>query len=207
VKSAVAELGQNALGLPGDVADLSHHAGVAELVRQRFGGLDIYLANAGLNIIQDSAEVSPANYDAQFATNTRGLFFGVQSLGPLLRDGGALILTGSVAATKVLDGHAVYAGTKAASAAFARAWALEFKARGIRVNVLSPGPTNTPILKNLGITPEDRPAFEKGMAEAIPLGRMGQPDELAEAALFLASSASSFITGIELKVDGGMSLL
>jgi NAD(P)-dependent dehydrogenase (short-subunit alcohol dehydrogenase family) len=206
VDAAVTVLGQNAVGLPGDVAHLDHHDAVANLVRDRFGGLDIYLANAGLNIIEGSGEVTPGQYDAQFATNTRGVFFGVQKLAPLMRDGGAIILTGSVAATKTLDGHAVYAGSKAAVIAFARAWALEFKTRGIRVNVLSPGPTNTPILDNLGVAPDQREAFERGMAQAIPLGRLGRPDELAEAALFLATGASSFITGVELKVDGGMSL-
>jgi NAD(P)-dependent dehydrogenase (short-subunit alcohol dehydrogenase family) len=123
-----------------------------------------------------------------------------------MRDGGSVILTGSIAANRVLDGHAVYAGSKAAIGAFARAWALELGARGIRVNVLSPGPTDTAILDKLGIAPEDRAAFGQAMADAIPLGRMGRADELARAALFLASDASSFVTGIDLRVDGGMSL-
>jgi len=124
-----------------------------------------------------------------------------------MRDGGSIILVGSLASDKVLDGHAVYAGTKAAINAFARAWALEFKARGIRVNMLSPGPTETAILEKLGVAPEDRDAFAQMMAGAIPLGRLGQPSELASAALFLASDASSFVTGINLRVDGGMALL
>lgn len=207
IKSAVAALGQNALGLPGDVSHLSHHDAVADLVRERFGGFDIYMANAGLNVIRDSIEVGLDEFEAQFAVNARGAFFGVQKLSPLIRDGGAIILTGSIAATKTLAGHAVYAGSKAATAAFARTWALEFKARRIRVNILSPGPTDTPILANLGIAPDQREAFEQGMADAIPLGRMARSEELAEAALFLASDASAFITGVELKVDGGMSLL
>ncbi|MNT83003.1 3-oxoacyl-[acyl-carrier-protein] reductase FabG [compost metagenome] len=105
-----------------------------------------------------------------------------------------------------MDGHAVYAGSKAAIEAFARAWALEFKARKIRVNVLSPGPTDTPILEKLGVAESDRSAFEQSVAAAIPLGRLAQSGELARAALFLASDDSSFITGVNLRVDGGIAL-
>jgi NAD(P)-dependent dehydrogenase (short-subunit alcohol dehydrogenase family) len=126
---------------------------------------------------------------------------------PILRDGGAIILVGSLASQKVLDGHAVYAGTKAAINAFARNWAIELKQRGIRVNVLSPGPTDTAILDKLGIAPDQREAFEAGMAAAIPLGRLGHPEEIASAALFLASAESSFVTGINLGVNGCMALL
>jgi NAD(P)-dependent dehydrogenase (short-subunit alcohol dehydrogenase family) len=160
-----------------------------------------------MNTIRNSAEVSEIEYDAQFALNTRGVFFGVQRIAPILRDGGAILLTGSLASEKALEGHAVYAGSKAAIGAFARSWALEFRSRGIRVNVLSPGPTDTAILDKLGIAPDQRDAFAAAMAEAIPLGRLGRPDELARAALFLASDAGSFVTGVNLRVDGGMALL
>lgn len=204
---AVREIGAGAIGLAGDVADPAFHDYAAEEVAARFGGLDVYVANAGINTIRHSGEVSEAEYDMQFAVNARGVFFGVQKIAPLLRDGGAIVLTGSLASDKVLDGHAVYAGSKAALGAFARSWALEFKERGIRVNVLSPGPTDTAILDKLGVPPEQRAAFEAGMAAAIPLGRFGRPEELAEAALFLASDASSFVTGMNLRVDGGMALL
>jgi NAD(P)-dependent dehydrogenase (short-subunit alcohol dehydrogenase family) len=207
VDAAVAQIGPRAVGLVGDVADLSHHDAVAELVRSRFGGLDIYMANAGVNTITPSPEVSEAEYDAQFAINTRAVFFGVQKIQPLLRDGGSVILTSSIASGKALDGHAVYAGSKAALGGFARGWALEFKTRGIRVNILSPGPTDTAILDKLGVPPSEREAFETAVAAGIPLGRLGRPDELAQAALFLASDASSFITGVNLKVDGGLTLL
>lgn len=203
---AVSELGPGSVAMAGDVADTQHHVQVAAEIRARFGGLDIYMANAGVNTIRHSSEVTEAEYDAQFAINTRGVFFGVQKLGPLIREGGAIILTGSLASRKVLAGHAAYAGSKAALAAFARSWAIEFKARRIRVNVLSPGPTETEILEKLGVPEEDRAAFGRSMADVIPLGRMGRPEELARAALFLASDASSFITGIDLRVDGGMAL-
>ncbi|MBO9706669.1 MAG: SDR family oxidoreductase [Caulobacter sp.] len=207
VEAAVAEIGPAALGLVGDVADLGHHDAVAKAVRERFGGLDVYMANAGVNTIMPSPEVTEAEYDAQFAVNARGVFFGVQKIEPLLRDGGAILLTGSIASQKALHGHAAYAGSKAALEAFARVWALELKGRGVRVNVLSPGPTDTAILGKLGVRPEDRDAFEAGMAERIPLGRLARPEELARAALFLVSEAGSFVTGVNLAVDGGMTML
>lgn len=206
VMAAAAELGAKALGLAGDVADLATHDRVAALVQDRFGGADIYFANAGVNHIQATAEVTPADYDAQFLTNTRGTFFGVQKILPVLRDSGAILLTSSIAATKVLEHHAVYAASKAAIDAFAQNWALELKDRRIRVNVLSPGPTATPILAKLGVSAEDLPAFEAHVAKTMPLGRLAEADELARAAVFLASADSSFVTGVNLAVDGGISL-
>jgi len=206
-REAARRVGPNAAYLVGDVADPDFHTRAADEIGERFGGLDIYVANAGINTIRHSAEVPEAEYDAQFAVNTRGVFIGVQKMLPLLRDQGAIVITGSLASEKVLDGHAVYAGSKAAVGAFARSWALELSHRGIRVNVLSPGPTDTEILGKLGVAPEQRAAFEAGMAEAIPLGRLGRPEELARAALFLASDQSSFVTGVNLRVDGGMALL
>lgn len=206
-EDAARRIGGRATHLVGDVADPGFHARAAEEIGARFGGLDIYVANAGINTIRHSADVPEAEYDAQFGTNARGVFVGVQKIAPILRDDGAIVITGSLASEKVLDGHAVYAGSKAAIGAFARSWALELKDRGIRVNVLSPGPTDTEILGKLGVTPEQRPAFEAQMAAAIPLGRLGRPEELASAALFLASDMSSFVTGVNLRVDGGMALL
>lgn len=207
LSAAVRDIGHDAIGFEGDVADVSHHIHVADEIARRFGALDIYVANAGINTIRHSSDVPEAEYDDQFAVNARGTFFGVQKLAPVMHDGGAIVLVGSSASDKLLDGHAVYAATKAAIVSFARHWAVELSARGIRVNVLSPGPTHTAILAKLGIPPEERPAFEQAMAKAIPLGRLGGPEELARAALFLASEASSFVTGINLRVDGGMALL
>jgi len=204
--AAVADIGNAVFAIRGDVSDLTHHDQVVTEVRQRFGRLDIYFANAGMIVLTPSSRVGIEEFDAQFATNTRGVFFGVQKVAPLLRNGGSIILTSSIASDKVLEGHAVYAGSKAAIEVFARSWALEFKERGIRVNVLSPGPIDTPILAKLGITEEARPSFEVKLAEAIPLGRLGRPEELARAALFLTSDASSFVTGTNIRVDGGMAL-
>ena len=206
VDAAVAELGPAAFGVVGDVTDLQAHDRLVAEVSRRHGGIDIYMANAGMNNIEPSAAVSEDSYDAQFGTNTRAVFFGVTKALPLLREGASIILTGSIASTKVLENHAVYAGSKAAIGAFARSWALELKSRRIRVNVLSPGPTDTPILAKLGVSEADRPAFEQGIAAAIPLGRLAAPGELASAALFLASDDSRFITGMDLRVDGGIAL-
>jgi NAD(P)-dependent dehydrogenase (short-subunit alcohol dehydrogenase family) len=203
---AVRYIGHDAMGIRGDVADLAHHAAVADEIRARFGALDIYVANAGVNTITPSAQVTPEEFDAQFSVNTRGVFFGVQHVAPLIRDGGSIVLTSSLAATRALDGHAVYAGSKAALRAFARHWALEFKARRIRVNVLSPGPVDTSILEKMGIPEAQRPGFVEAMAAMIPAGRFGEADELAAAALYLASDESRFVNGVELLVDGGMSL-
>jgi NAD(P)-dependent dehydrogenase (short-subunit alcohol dehydrogenase family) len=203
---AIETIGHGASAIEGDVASLEHHDNVAAQVKARFGGLDVYMANAGVITLQPSAQVSPDDYDAQFNINTRGVFFGVQSITPLLRDGASVILTSSLAATKVLQNHAVYAGSKAAIAAFARSWALELRARRIRVNVLSPGPVDTAIIGKLGISDEQRPDFLKMLGDMIPAGRLGEADELARAALYLASADSAFVNGIELLVDGGMSL-
>jgi NAD(P)-dependent dehydrogenase (short-subunit alcohol dehydrogenase family) len=206
VEQATRDIGHHAMGVVGDVADLEHHQRVADMIQNRFGGLDIYMANAGIINLTASCAVTPEDYDRHFAINTRGVFFGVQTIAPLIRNGGSIIVTSSLAATKVLPDHAVYAGSKAAVAAFAKNWAIEFKARRIRVNILSPGPVETEILGKLGVSEAERPALEDHMASLIPAGRMGRPEELARAALFLASDAGSFVNGIELHADGGMTL-
>ena len=206
VDEAAARLGRNATGITGDLTALATHERVATLLAERFGKADIYVANAGMNVIAPSDQVSVDEYDAQFATNTKAAFFGVQKIAPLLGNNSSIVLVSSIASGKVLDGHTVYAGSKAALEAFARNWALEFKERRIRVNVISPGPTDTPILGKLGITAQDRPAFEAVMAGAVPFGRLGRTEEIANAALFLAGDESTFITGVNLRVDGGISL-
>lgn len=206
VDAAVHSIGHGAFGITGDVADLDTHDRVAKEVRERFGGLDIYMANAGVALLEPSPQVSIEHYDRQFATNTRGVFFGVTKALPVLNDGASIILVSSIASAKVLEGHAVYAASKAAVEALARSWALELKARRIRVNVISPGPVDTPILEKLGLDADKRAGLDSAMAATIPLGRMGRPDELARAALYLASDESSFVTGANLRLDGGMAL-
>lgn len=203
---AVEAIGHGAHGIRGDVADIDHHRAVAEHVRARHGALDVYMANAGALTIAPSAQVGPAEFDQQFNINARGVFFGVQAIAPVLRDGASVILTSSLAASRVLEGHAVYAGAKAAMEAFARSWALEYRQRRVRFNILSPGPVDTSILEKLGVPEADRPQFLRTMAERIPAGRLGHPDELAHAALYLACDESRFVNGTTLRVDGGMSL-
>jgi NAD(P)-dependent dehydrogenase (short-subunit alcohol dehydrogenase family) len=206
IDAACEALGGAVVGMVGDVADPETHHRVADLVHRRFGSADIYVANAGTNVIAPTPAVTLADYDAQFAANTRAVFLGVQAIVPRLNDGASVILMSSAATAKVMDGHAAYAGAKAAIETFARSWALEFKDRRIRVNVLSPGPVKTPILTKLGISEEALPGFEAQVAAAIPLGRLGRPDELAQAALFLASETSSFVAGVNLRADGGIAL-
>ncbi len=204
---AAKEIGHGALGIQADVTSLEDHERVARAVAKEFGGVDIYFANAGIININPSERVTEQEFDAHFATNAKGTFFGIQTTLPVMRDGGSVIVTGSLAATKVLQNHTLYAGTKAAIAAFARYWALELKARRIRVNVLSPGPVETEVLDRLGLVGQEKAALRRSMEALVPAGRIGFPQELAQAALFLASSASSFVNGVELHADGGMALV
>jgi NAD(P)-dependent dehydrogenase (short-subunit alcohol dehydrogenase family) len=204
---AAKEIGGGAIGIAGDVANLEHHHAVAAEVLKTFGSVDIYMANAGVIDLKPTDQITEEDYDRHFSINTKGVFFGVQTIAPIMNIGGSIIVTSSLAATKVLPNHTAYAGSKAAAAAFARNWVLEFKDRRIRVNILSPGPTDTEILGKLGISDEERGPFLEHMANTIPAGRLATSAELANAALFLASDASSFVNGIELKVDGGMSLI
>ena len=204
VNAAVAEIGQGAFGFRGDVGDMADLDRLVAETSSRFGKLDIYFANAAINPMAPFGQVSEEMFDQQFAINVKGVFFGVQKALPIMSDGASVIITGSIASTRVLDAHNVYAGTKAAVRSFARNWAVDLKGRGIRVNVLSPGPVKTPILEKLGLNAKQFAGLDRAIADKIPLGRWGQPEELAKAALFLASEDSSFVTGIELCVDGGM---
>lgn len=207
VDAAVAEIGERAFGVVGDVADLETHDRLAATVAERFGRVDIYMANAGVAVLEPTSAVSLDHYDRQFATNTRAVFFGVTRTLPLLADGGSILLTSSIAAARYMENHAVYAGTKAAIEAFARSWAIELRDRRIRVNAISPGPVNTPIIGKLGVPDAQRDEFERMVSTRIPLARFGKPEELARAALFLASDDASYISGVNLTVDGGMTVL
>lgn len=204
---AVSEIGHGAVGIQGDVSDLAHHRTLASRVVEDFGAVDVYMANAGVIDLKPSEAVTEEVYDRHFAINTKGVFFGVQAIAPIMNNGGSIIITSSLAATKVLPNHTAYAGSKAASAAFAKNWAIEFKERRIRVNILSPGPTDTEILEKLGISDDQRGPFLEHMSDTIPAGRLATVEELASAALFLASDASQFVNGVELHVDGRMSLI
>lgn len=204
VDAAVAEIGHGAVGLIGDVASLADHQRLVEEVRERFGRIDVYFANAGIGELAPLGAVTEDFFDRIFDINVKGLYFGVQAALPLIADGGSIILTGSVAGIKAIEGFGVYSATKAAIRSFVRTWTVELKDRNIRANVLSPGPVKTPIVGKMGLSDADLQAFEDGIVSTVPMGRWGDPGELAKAALFLASSDSSFVTGIELYVDGGL---
>ncbi|WP_411034337.1 glucose 1-dehydrogenase [Shinella sp. BYT-45] len=204
VDEAVRETGHDAVGFVGDIANLDDHDRLVALARDRFGRIDIYFANAGVITLSTFQDASVDMFDQTFAVNVRGTYFGIQKALPVISDGGSIIMTGSIASYVALDSHNVYAATKAALRSFARSWAKDLRDRKIRVNVLSPGPVRTPILGKAGLDEAEAQAMEEMVSQAIPLGRFGEAEELARAALFLASDDSSFVNGIELSVDGGM---
>jgi NAD(P)-dependent dehydrogenase (short-subunit alcohol dehydrogenase family) len=194
---AVRVIGFNVAGVQGDVSKPDDLDRLYEAVRQADKRIDIVFANAGVGEFAPLGRVTEEHFDKQFAVNVKGVLFTVQKALPLMRDGGSIILTGSAASVKGAPAFWVYGATKAAIRHFVRAWTMELKDRRIRSNVLSPGPTETPPLQNL-------PA--EGIAKitsTVPMGRMARADEVAKAALFLASDDSSFVTGVEMFVDGG----
>ena len=202
--AAVAEIGAAAVGVQGDVGKLEDLDRLYAAVAERFGHLDIVFANAGVLSLSPFGAVTPEQFDGEFDINVRGLFFTVQKALPLLREGGAILLTSSVAHYTGNPGYSVYAAAKAAVRSFARNWAVDLKDRRIRVNCISPGPTETPIVDKMGVPADVMAAMIPHLLAQVPLGRMGRSEEVAAAALFLAGDDSSFITGINLCVDGGM---
>jgi NAD(P)-dependent dehydrogenase (short-subunit alcohol dehydrogenase family) len=205
LEKAVAEIGTNVAAVPGDVSKLEDldrlYSTVAKLNRK----IDVVVANAAFVELAPINTVTPEHFDRTFDTNARGAFFTVQKALPLMNDGGSIILVASAGKTKATPGRCTYSGTKAALRAFVRTWTIELKDRGIRSNVLSPGATDTPIIDGLFGSKEAADAGRAQFTSAIPLGRIGRPEEIAAAALFLASSEGSFVAGIDLVVDGGWS--
>ena len=203
LREAVESVGQNIEGVQGDVSILSDLDRLAAHIKTNYGKVDIIFANAGIGKVTPLDQVSEAEFDRIFGINAKGLFFTVQKLLPLVPDGGSIILNASIAASMGLHGFSVYSATKAAVRSFSRSWTDELKGRKIRVNTLSPGLIDTPIIGKGGMTEEQIIEFKTTMTARIPLGRIGESDEIAKAVLFLASDDSSFVTGIELTVDGG----
>ncbi|WP_430500763.1 SDR family oxidoreductase [Micromonospora trifolii] len=202
--AAVAEIGNGVTGVRGDAADLGDLDRLYAAVEEQGRRVDVLFANAGGGSFRRLEEVSEDHFDQIFDTNVKGLLFTVQKALPLLNDGASVILTGSTSASVGNEAFGVYGASKAAVRSFARTWANELKGRQVRVNTLTPGPTDTPGITGLA-SDEEKAAQLKGfLARKVPLGRMGTPDEIASAALFLAGDQSSFITGIELFVDGGV---
>jgi NAD(P)-dependent dehydrogenase (short-subunit alcohol dehydrogenase family) len=195
--AAVKEIGRNVTGVQGDIAKLADLDRLYDTVKEEKGWIDVLFANAGVGELVPIGAITEEHFDRIFGVNVRGTLFTVQKALLLLKDGGSIIMNGSIASIKGLEQFGVYSASKAAVRSFARTWTVDLKARKIRVNVLSPGTIDTPILAP---APKE---FIAQLVSAIPMGRMGEPDEIAKAALFLASDDSSFVTGIELFVDGG----
>ncbi|MCX9150187.1 SDR family oxidoreductase [Pseudomonas sp. TB1-B1] len=202
--AAAADIGDSAVAIVADVSDLAALDALYAEVGSRFGKIDVLFANAGVNNLAPFEAVTPEDFDRQFNANVRGLFFTVQKALPLLRDGASVILNASVAHKKGSPLHSVYAATKAATRSFARSWTTDLKNRNIRVNSISPGLIETPIFGKLGVPVEVIKQALPTMLAGMPMGRVGRVEEAATVALFLASDDSSFVTGIDLPVDGGM---
>ncbi len=202
--SAVKEIGNNVTGVGGDV---SNHADLDRLfgqIQREKGRLDVLFANAGIARYAPLGKISEELYDSIFDINVRGLLFTVQKALPLMPDGASIILNASIVGSKGFPANSVYSATKAAVRSFARTWTTELKDRRIRVNAVSPGPIDTPGLNELLASSETGQQRAKMIAATVPLGRLGRPDEIAKAVAFLASDDSSYVTGIELFVDGGV---
>jgi NAD(P)-dependent dehydrogenase (short-subunit alcohol dehydrogenase family) len=204
LQTAVKEIGHGVTGFPGDVSNLSDLDRLYAAVKERQGRIDVLFANAGLAESAPLGEISEAHFDKTFGVNVKGLLFTVQKALPLFSNGGSIILNASTTASTGMAAFSVYSATKAAVRSFARCWTVDLKHRGIRVNAISPGPIDTPGLSNLGQSEAEVTQMKTRLVVAIPLGRLGHPDEVAKVATFLASDDSSFVTGIELFVDGGM---
>jgi NAD(P)-dependent dehydrogenase (short-subunit alcohol dehydrogenase family) len=200
---AVKEIGRNATGVQGDVANLGDLDRLFAQIEREKGKLDIVFANAGFATFATLGKITEEHYDSLFNVNVKGVLFTVQKALPLLPDGASVILNASIVASKGLPTNSVYSATKAAVRSFARTWTTDLKDRRIRVNVVSPGPIETPGFYHLVESTDVGKDRLKMLAGGVPLGRLGAADEIAKAVVFLASDDSSYITGIELFVDGG----
>ncbi len=205
--AAVKQIGKNATAIQSDVSNLDDLDRLFATVKEEEGRIDVLFANAGVAEFVPLGSITEEHFDKTFSINVKGLLFTVQKALPLFADGGSIILNASVAGSKGFEAFSVYSATKAAVRSFARTWTADLKPRKIRVNTVSPGPIETPILNKAVSTKEELIQLKASLASGVPLGRMGLPEEVAKAALFLASDDSSFVTGIELFVDGGMGQL
>ena len=201
---AKAAIGKNVTAIQSDISNLADLDRLYAAVKAEKGALDVVFANAGFVEAMTLEQSTPEHFDKTFGINARGTFFTVRKALPLLRNNGSIILTASCVANMGIPMYTTYAASKAAIRSFARSWAAELKDRGIRVNSLSPGATDTPIIDGQFATKAEAQGAREMFAERTPLGRLGRPEELAEAALFLASSDSSYATGIDLVFDGGL---
>jgi NAD(P)-dependent dehydrogenase (short-subunit alcohol dehydrogenase family) len=203
VEAAIKQIGKNVTGVQSDVSNLEDLDRLYNTVKQQKGRIDVLFANAGILEFAPLGSITESHFDKSFDINVKGLLFTVQKALPLFQDGGSIILTASVNASKGYEATSVYSATKAAIRSFARSWTVDLKHRKIRVNAISPGPIVTPMTSSM-LQSEGGEQLKSALLSTMPQGRMGNPDEIAKAVLFLATDDSSFITGIELFVDGGI---
>ena len=204
IDAGVSEIGKNVIGIQGDVSNLADLDRLFDVLKVQKGHLDILFANAGIAQFAPLGEISEEHFDKIFRINVKGLLFTVQKALPILEDGGSIILNASIGTSKGVGGSSVYSATKAAVRSFARTWTVDLRDRKIRVNAISPGPIDTPICSSITQNEEQSELFKKNIVNAVPMKRMGSPDEVAKVVSFLASDESSYVTGIELFVDGGL---
>lgn len=201
--AAVKQIGSNVTGVQGDVANLGDLDRLFAQIKKQKGKLDIVFANAGIAKYAPLGSIDEKHFDSIFNANVKGMLFTVQKALPLPPDGASIILNASIVASKGFPANSVYSATKAAVRSFARTWTTDLKERGIRVNAISPGPIDTEGLRELVRSSGDGQEQLKGLSSMTPLGRLGSPDEIAKAVVFLASDDSSYVAGAELFVDGG----
>ena len=202
--AAINQIGKtNVSGVQGDVSNLADLDRLYAVVKEQRGHIDILFANAGVGGLVPLGAITEAHFDKMFGINVKGLLFTVRKALQIFQDGGSIILNASIAASKGFEASSVYSATKAAIRSFARTWTVELKHRKIRVNTISPGMIDTPGLNGLAQSHQQIEQFKTSFVSTVPLGRMGSPNEVAKAVSFLASDDSSYVTGIELFVDGG----
>jgi NAD(P)-dependent dehydrogenase (short-subunit alcohol dehydrogenase family) len=201
--AAVLTIGHDAAGVRGDIGNVEDLDRLFATIKERHGRLDIVFANAGSGHLLPLGAITEQHLDDTFRVNVKGTLFTVQKALPLMPDGSAIVINGSMAASKGMPAFSVYAASKAALRCFARGWTTDLKARRIRVNVIAPGTIITPGYKTGGLTDQQIEGFKAMASAAAPLGRTGTEDEVARAVSFLASDDASYITGVELFVDGG----
>jgi NAD(P)-dependent dehydrogenase (short-subunit alcohol dehydrogenase family) len=201
---AVKSIGNGVLAVQSDVAHLSEVDKLYAQVAEKFGKFDVLFVNAGVGKFAPLAATSEALYDEQFDINIKGAYFTIQKALPFLNDGASIILNTSVAGSSGIEGASAYSATKAALRSLARTAAAELVGRGIRVNAVAPGPIDTPILERTGLPKEALDDFTREIVASVPMKRFGQPEEVAATVAFLASQDASYITGVEINVDGGL---
>jgi NAD(P)-dependent dehydrogenase (short-subunit alcohol dehydrogenase family) len=203
LETALNKIGRNVTGVQGDVSNLDDLDRLYDMVKQQKGRIDVLFANAGIMESAPLGSITESQFDKIFNVNVRGLVFTVQKALALFQDGGSIILAASVGGSKGTPALSLYNASKAAIRSFARSWTVDLKHRKIRVNAISPGPIDTPGLSSLFENGQGGEQVRKTFLSTIPMGRLGNPDDVAKAVLFLTSNDSSFVTGIELFVDGG----